>query len=189
MSKRLEDFITANRSAFDDKEPPVKAWDHIEAALAGKNKQSFLFTPLFKWSMAAAAVVLISLSVYLLMEKKPPAPLYAGVTKPADTIVIADVPEVNQFAQMIAVKQQELKMLAKEQPELYQRFSNDINQLDSSYITLKKQLGATPNRELLIEAMIQNLQLQLNVLNQQLNIINQIKQQKNYSHEKIDQAI
>jgi hypothetical protein len=34
--------------------------------------------------------------------------------------------------------------------------------------------------------MIQNLQLQLNVLNQQLNIINQIKESKKYNHEKID---
>jgi hypothetical protein len=37
---------------------------------------------------------------------------------------------------------------------------------------------------MLIEAMIQNLQLQLNVLNQQLNIIQQIKQSKNNNHEK-----
>jgi hypothetical protein len=37
---------------------------------------------------------------------------------------------------------------------------------------------------MLLEAMIQNLQLQLNVLNQQLNIIHQIKDSKKYSHEK-----
>ena len=69
------------------------------------------------------------------------------------------------------------------------RFTKDIDQLDSSYNILKNQLSATPNRELLLEAMIQNLQLQLNVLNQQLNIIHQIKQSKKYSHEKNDQTI
>ena len=62
--------------------------------------------------------------------------------------------------------------------------STDITQLDSSYKSLESQLSTTPNRELLIEAMIQNLQLQLNVLNQQLNIINQIKQSKSNSNEK-----
>jgi len=61
--------------------------------------------------------------------------------------------------------------------------------LDSSYNSLKNQLNATPNREMLLEAMIQNLQLQLNVLNQQLNIINQIKESKKYNHEKNDKNI
>jgi hypothetical protein len=56
--------------------------------------------------------------------------------------------------------------------------------LDTTYITLKKQLSIAPNKELLIEAMIQNLQLQLQVLNQQLNIINQIKKSKNDNHDK-----
>jgi phage shock protein A len=91
---------------------------------------------------------------------------------------------MNQFVKMIDTKQEELKALAKEQPELYQQFATAINQLDSSYNTLKNQLSATPNREMLLEAMIQNLQLQLNVLNQQLNIIHQIKDSKKYSHEK-----
>jgi hypothetical protein len=61
--------------------------------------------------------------------------------------------------------------------------------LDSSYNTLKDQLSATPNREMLLEAMVQNLQLQLNVLNQQLNIIHQIKEQKKYNHAKTNQNI
>ena len=93
------------------------------------------------------------------------------------------------FVKMIDTKQEELKALAKEQPELYREFTTAITQLDSSYNTLKSQLSSTPNTEMLLEAMIQNLQLQLNVLNQQLNIIHQIKESKKYSHEKIDQKI
>ena len=98
-------------------------------------------------------------------------------------------PEINQIVKMIGMKQEELKTLAAGQPELYRQFSNDLDQLDSSYNALKSELNETPNQELLLEAMIQNLQLQLNVLNQQLNIINQIKQSKKYSHEKKDQSI
>ena len=97
---------------------------------------------------------------------------------------IPGTPEVNEFAKMIVLKQEELKQVSKEQPELYSKFTKDITQLDSSYNTLKNKLGVTPNREMLIEAMIQNLELQLNVLNQQLGIIHQIKQSKKYSHEK-----
>jgi len=110
----------------------------------------------------------------------------------ADTVDINAIspeyaPQVNQIARLVAMKQEELKAMAPEQPELYRQFTTDITQLDSSYHSLKSQLNASPNPEMLIEAMIQNLQLQLNVLNQQLNIINQIKQSKKYSHENAQQ--
>ncbi len=187
MSSRLDNFIREHRDDFEDATPSPKAWQNIEAAIADKKKKQFILTPIIKWSMAAAAVLLISITVYFAVGTKKPETTYAGDVKTVDTMAVADAPEVNQFAQMIALKQQELRSLAKEQPELYEKFSKDINQLDSSYNILKKQLKATPNREILIEAMIQNLQLQLNVLNQQLNIINQIKQ-KNYSYEKVDPA-
>jgi hypothetical protein len=48
---------------------------------------------------------------------------------------------------------------------------------------LKLKLPANPNRELLLEAMLQNLQLQSELLNRQLLIIKEIKQ-KNKQYEK-----
>ena len=189
MSNKLKKFIWDNRAAFDDNAPSEKVWQNIEGTFSENKKKKFILTPIYKWSMAAAAVLVIVSGVYFFMHKnKDTATGYAVNTVVPDTIATVDAPEVNQFAKMIALKQEELRSLAKDQPELYQRFTKDIDQLDSSYNILKKQLSATPNRELLLEAMIQNLQLQLNVLNQQLNIINQIKQKK-YSHEKIDQTI
>jgi hypothetical protein len=187
---RLENFINENREAFDDKVPSAKVWEKVAAAVnEGKSKKIVQF-PLIKWSMAAAAVLLIGLSItWFATRNKKTGTELADTQIHADSIVRADAPEVNQFTQMIAVKQEELKVMAKEQPDLYRRFTTDINQLDSSYLLLKKQFSITPNREMLVEAMIQNLQLQLNVLNQQLNIIHQIKQSKKYSHEKNDQII
>lgn len=189
MSNKLKKFIWDNRKEFDDEVPSEKVWQQVEAAFTPTTKKKFILAPLYKWSMAAAAVLVISLGVYFFMYRdKTTATEYVANTIVPDTVTTFVAPEVNQFAKMIALKQEELRSLAKEQPELYQQFTKDINQLDSSYNILKSQLSATPNRELLLEAMIQNLQLQLNVLNQQLNIIHQIKQKK-YSHEKNTQAI
>lgn len=183
MSNRLKNFIGENRKAFDDEMPPEKIWQHIEASFTGKAKKRSALAPVIKWTMAAAAMLLIASGIYYINLKK-------------ETVIVAEAemaPEyasqMNQFVKMIDVKQEELKVLAKEQPALYQEFTSAITQLDSSYNTLKNQLGNTPNREMLLEAMIQNLQLQLNVLNQQLNIIHQIKQSKKYNHEKSDQSI
>ncbi len=72
-----------------------------------------------------------------------------------------------------------MKQLEKENPELYKQFVTDITKLDSSYNVLKRELPANPNREQLLEAMIRNLQVQMDLLNQQLQIIQQIKQSKN----------
>jgi hypothetical protein len=49
---------------------------------------------------------------------------------------------------------------------------------------LKKELPVNPNREQLLEAMIENLRLQTEILNQQLSIINEIKASKNNNHER-----
>ena len=191
MSKRLDDFIDNNRDAFDDEMPSVKVWENIETIVCKTNPKQNKIVPFIKWSIGAAALLLLSFSVYWLINKnkKVTPEIVASSNNNTDTVSIVDAPELNQFTQMINVKQEELKVMAKEQPELYQRFAKDITQLDSSYLILKKQWGLTPNTEVLVEAMIQNLQLQLNVLNQQLNIIQQIKQSKKKSHEKNEQVI
>ncbi len=179
MSEELEKFVSENREAFDDKMPPARVWNGIDAALTGKKKKKNL-SPIIKWSVAAAAMFTISLLVYTNVGSKK------EITGPSvdQTDNMPVTPEVRAFSKLIVLKQEELKKLSKEQPELYNKFTKDITQLDSSYKALKDQLNSTPNKEMLVEAMIQNLQLQLDVLNQQLNIIKEIKQSKKYSHEK-----
>ncbi len=190
MSNKLKNFISDNRKAFDDEVPADKVWENIEASFTEKKEKQFILAPLYKWGMAAAAVLLIASGIYFFVIKEPGQKIVTASTQTEiEKLAPEYAPQMNQFVKMIDTKQEELKLLAKEQPELYQQFTTAINQLDSSYNTLKNQLSATPNREMLLEAMIQNLQLQLNVLNQQLNIINQIKEQKKYSHEKNDQKI
>jgi septal ring factor EnvC (AmiA/AmiB activator) len=190
MSNKLKNFISDNRKAFDDEMPSGKVWENIEASFTEKKKKQFILTPLYKWSMAVAAMLILASGAYFIFIKKSvETPVVTKTETDINTLAPDYAPEMNQFVKMIDTKQEELKALAKEQPELYQQFTTAINQLDSSYNTLKNQLSATPNREMLLEAMIQNLQLQLNVLNQQLNIIHQIKDSKKYSHEKNYQSM
>ena len=190
MSNKLKNFISDNRKAFDNEMPSDKVWENIETSFTEKKKHRVVLAPFYKWSMAAAAMLVIAIGIYFVVNKKPSEPAVAIAPEPDINILAPEIaPQMNQFVKMIDSKQEELKAIAKEQPELYQQFTTAINQLDSSYNSLKNQLSATPNREMLLEAMIQNLQLQLNVLNQQLNIINQIKESKKYYHEKNDKNI
>ena len=186
---RLEEFIKQNRNAFDDEVPSNKIWDAVEASIDHKKKAKLInISSQIKWSIAAAVILLVGIGVFFKMQQKTPAvetavKIDTFSSKEIATLAPEAAPEMNEFAKLIALKQDELKKLSKEQPELYLKFTKDITQLDSTYIILKKQLSIAPNKELLIEAMIQNLQLQLQVLNQQLHIINQIKKSKNDSHE------
>ena len=192
MFRKLEKFIGDNRKEFDDEVPSANVWQNIADGLAEKQQKKFILTPLYKWSIVASILVTAGLTIFLMLNNKKPTGNFIASVK-TDSAANANnapenTPEVNEFAKLVMLKQEELKALAPEQPELYKKFTTDINQLDSSYKSLKSKLSATPNREMLIEAMIQNLQLQLNVLNQQLNIINQIKQSKKSNHEKNSQT-
>jgi len=190
MSK-LEKFIDNNRDEFDGEIPADKVWENIELAMGKKGAKKFVIAPLYKWSIAAGILIVISISIFFLKNNHKPDEVITAKNDTVDstiyTIAPEEAPQMVQFAKLIETKQEELKVYSREQPELYKKFTSDFNQLDSSYNTLKTRLSQTPNKEMLIEAMIQNLQLQLNVLNQQLNIINQIKNLKSNSNEKNNQ--
>jgi hypothetical protein len=97
--------------------------------------------------------------------------------------------EMYHYAKIVELRQKELKKIEKEEPLLYRQFSGDVNKLDSVYRSLKKQLNVNPNREQLLEAMIQNLQLQIGLLNHQLEIIKQINHSKKSAYEKAYKSV
>ena len=83
-----------------------------------------------------------------------------------------------QYTKLIANKQVELQNIAKTDPELYKEFSAETAKMDSVYRKLNNDLPTSPNPELVLRAMIKNLQIQTQVLNQQLSIIEQYNQMK-----------
>jgi hypothetical protein len=102
------------------------------------------------------------------------------VPDPRDKIITKQVKsdEPTDMFKIITTKQAELKELTKDKPYLYQEFTADLRTLESSYGVLKKQVNQTPNSDVIIKAMMQNLQLQAELLGRQLTIINNIKKDK-----------
>ncbi|HMH33435.1 MAG TPA: hypothetical protein VK543_10415 [Puia sp.] len=97
--------------------------------------------------------------------------------------------ELIHFAGLVEIKHRQLKKIEKDEPLLYRQFAGDVNKLDSVYHSLKRQLPKNPNREQLLEAMIQNLQLQMGLLNHQLDIIKQINHSKKSAYEKAYKSV
>jgi hypothetical protein len=192
MKGNLEDFIRDNRKEFDSEEPSPKLWTKIQEDLVPPQKKTvFNLVTVRRWMIAASVVIALATGTYLLLPPKSDPSVTGNIpgqeindpNKILHEINPTYAKEVYHFTQLIELKQNELKQIGKDQPELYNQFMGDIINLDSSYNALKKELPANPNREQLLEAMIQNLQLQTELLNQQLRIIKQIKQSKTSSNE------
>lgn len=184
MSSRLEQFMREHRDEFDSEAPAPQVWSQLEQELMPKKNKSKVFPmTVLRWSAAAAILVLAGLGVFHLFNgnsgsTQPP------VVKNEGDMLLKDInptyaKEVYHFTQLIELKQNELKKIEKDNPDLYKKFLGDITKLDSSYNVLKSELPTNANREQLLEAMIQNLRLQTELLNQQLQIIQQINQSKN----------
>lgn len=195
MNSNLEKFVQRNRKDFDSEIPSGRLWERIEKTIpAKKDVRRFSMRDLIKWSAAAAVFFALLTTVYFLYVKKDshekqitkevkvsPEPQYP------DEITGITPEYASQFQsvyQSVATRQQELKTAASDQPALYRQFEKDLKALDSSYKMLREQAVQTPNRDVLIRAMIQNLELQAELLNRQLQIINEIKNTKKESHEK-----
>jgi hypothetical protein len=207
MSNPLEKFVRDNRDQFDSDEPSPQVWKKLEKQLIPQKeekKQGKVITRvrvirILRLSVAAAIVILAGFGVYSLIksDKKIDTAQTDQPNKPAagsnedilNKINPAYAKEVYHFTQLIELKQSEIKQLEKDNPQLYKQFLGDINKLDSSYNALKKELPVNPNREQLLEAMIQNLRLQTELLNQQLEIIHQIKNSKSNSDESNSKSI
>jgi hypothetical protein len=92
--------------------------------------------------------------------------------------------EMYHYAKLVEIKHRELRVIKGDEPLLYKQFSADVSTLDSVYHSLQMQLPRNPNREQILEAMLQNLQLQMGLLNHQLEIIKQINHSKKTAYDK-----
>lgn len=183
MNEKLERFVKDHKKDFDQFEPPADLWNKIENQLdekqigfnaeikkAGSIRNSFLL------KIAAAIIPLIIAGIgfyqYQMKQLTELSNIDPGMAK-----------QQTHYVSLIEIKRSELKQLEKEEPQLYKEFISEIKKLDQGYQKLKMELPESPNQEETVKAMIKNLQIQTELLNQQLQIIEQInklkKEQKN----------
>lgn len=196
MSRKLKDFIDENRRAFDDELPSASAWQQIERSIGDNNTaRRSAVRSIYKWSAAAAVLFIVAATIYFVVSRKDDKKndTVKTITPAIDNGGNADISkiapeyaaEAKKIYQSIEEQQEQLKLLAKEQPQLYSQFAQDLAALDSSYRVLKLQAIQTPSHEVLIKAMLQNLQLQAELLGKQLMIIHEFNNNnKTDNHEK-----
>ncbi len=191
MSSNLEKFINRHRSDFDSEHPTEDVWKKIEATIPVKKEaKHFSISDMYKWTAVAAILCIVLTSVYFLYIRQQQKEI-ARTEQPAnrpDHLSGIDpeyTAEVTQAFRSIQTRQNELKDATAGRPELYKQFSDDLRVLDSSYRMLQTQAAQSPNRDVIMKAMIQNLQLQAELLYRQIIITTEIKNNKTQKNEKI----
>lgn len=187
MKNKLEEFVNRNRESFDSEMPENDLWKKIDKQPV---KESKVFNLLTRTEAAAVLLVLVNATIiFFLLQRKPEAS-QATTTSPSTEQVAGKEPvsedALEEISKVVEFKQAKLKEIKSANPVLYKKFIGALDQLNDAYKELEKELDTNPNKEQLLEAMIQNLSLQQELLNQQLSIYQTIKKQKN---EKISKNI
>lgn len=180
MSERLEDFIKSRRKEFDSFEPPEELWGKIEHELDRQEEQKkrprvLKLVPVLR--VAAVLLIIATAGIVFFRSRSNDVP---DISKIDPDLARKQV----QYTLIIEAKQNELLLIKAVEPQLYKEFSDEVTKLEQNYESLKNDLPTSPNREETLKAMIKNLKIQAEMLNQQLNIIQQIQQfKKEQNHE------
>ena len=177
MMNNIEEFIKANREEFDHKEPREKLWARIESDLDHSNG--------YGWIWKAAVVLLLAVCSYLIWERSQYQPLDATVASELQLDPEFLETEI-YYTQLISEQRVIVEQFDLNDPELKESFRRDLASLDTMYQELKLEYVETSNSAVL-EAMIGNLQLRMELLNEQVLILEQIKNQYRNETYKIDQ--
>jgi len=170
--KDIEDYIKKNKTDFDVDGPSDQLWGRIESALdQQKVKRTWKFP---FWLGIAASIMLIAgiFCFYKFYERSNQgqvAVINPGYTK-----------SEMKFASLIEEKKDSLLIYAKDNPDLDRKFNEDLQALDKDYMQLKKELQDSPDQKVVVRAMAQNLETQLQIVSQQLSVISQVN---NYRRE------
>jgi hypothetical protein len=165
----LEEFIQKNRDDFDVMEPTDALWPRIRRSL--RTPTVGLWDAVWVWR--AAAMIFMALSAYLVIPKNGEL-----VTAPrGNDLGAAEFKDVEAFYfQQISEKVELI--------DDYQRldglngFTHDFQQLEAMYMVLKEEMKVQPSQKVR-DAMVLNLLVQIDLLNQRLHNLETEYEQKN----------
>lgn len=156
MKDQLENFIRQNKAAFDDREPSDRVWLNIR-----KNIFSILlWNSVVVWR--AAAVLLLGLCIYLAIP--------AITDQQENRLAMNEFNDVESFyISQIADKVDQIKESRGQETGL-NGFTQDFHQLEAMYQVLKEEMKTRPSQKVK-DALVLNLLVRIDLLNQQLHKI------------------
>ena len=184
----IEKLILKNLDALNDNEPMEGHFERFESKLDRLHKKKA--TPFsIIWKVAAAVIFVImginQVSIYISPDKMP---LFAS--KEVEISLASISPEYKEvefyYTNAISVGLDQWNKFAEEgmvSTEEQTALDTEMKEFEKMYTNLQKDLQANPDDERVINAMLDYYQAKLSVINMIINKLQEIKNQKNISHE------
>jgi len=168
MKDQLEDFVRRNRSEFDDREPSPRVWQRIgaEMGFGSDNRNAMVL-----WR--AAAIFFMALSAYLLIPGMPGKARFVSVNE--NNRALQEFSDIEQFYSRQISQKVELIGQMNDIDGL-NGFTHDFHQLEAMYQVLKEEMKTRPSQKVK-DALVLNLLVRIDLLNQQLHRL-EAKQEK-----------
>lgn len=168
MKDSLKEFVDKNREAFDNKTPSEKVWKKVEANLP-QMKLVSLWNSAALWRIAAALFMGVSVVLFLSKQDKTAEKEMAyqlkGEFKDVESFY------TDEIAKRVALIDDFGGSFENDQ------FTQDFEKLDAMYQVLRDELIARPN-EKLRDALILNILVRIDLLNQQIKKLEESKEKK-----------
>jgi len=162
MDDPIDRFIKQNRGDFEENHD-LQKWDQIAKRLDKKQERKG-----YMWK--AAAVIFFACTTVLLIQK-----MNYGTQLSDES---AEIIEVEQYyTKLISQKVAEIEQY--NDSALVAEFLSESVRLDEIYHELKTKFSEDIGNDKIAAALINNLQMQIRILNLQLEILQDLKQQKN----------
>jgi len=185
--KTIDEIISRNRQAFDDKEPSEGHFERFSYKLATRLHTVAVKRSIVPYLLRAAVVaILVTLSSLYgfdhLIRPRLNNKMSLGQVSP-------EYREVeNYYIKQVSFMENEITSLdVNKNPEQKKMLDQELKSMDSTYVELQKELKANPNDQRIIKAMIEHYQTKVDVMNYILSQLKQISNEtkNSESHETV----
>lgn len=159
MKDSLKDFIDQNRDSFDNRQPKQESWERIRQHLPIKS--SSYWNSVIVWR--AAAILFLGVSMYLFFFQQG----YRGKTESAR--LKGEFVDLESFYSNQIVEKKELVTQFQSETGLTEdEVTQNLQKLEAMYQILKEEMETRPTQDVK-DALVLNLLIRIDLLNQQLN--------------------
>jgi hypothetical protein len=167
MKDSLKKFVDEHRQEFDHREASSRAWSRIESRLAGR--QVTLWNNVVLWRVAA--ILFLGLSVYFFSTRNVSQLPMRETAK-----LQGEFSDLESFySEQIEEKVELISHIQNFNDE--EQFTQDLEKLEAMYLVLREQMKSNPS-EKVKDALILNLLVRIDLLNQQIKNIEDNKKEK-----------
>ncbi len=178
--KNIEDIIRSNKDFFEDAEPSAGHFERfnrkLEIMCQGKMAKRSIVPYLLKAAVVTLLVTLSSLWTWDHFIRPSNNRMTLGQVSPQYKEV------ENYYVHQVNIMEGEIVNVdLKNNPAQKEMLMKEMKSMDSTYVSLQKELKANPNDERIINAMIEHYQTKLEVMTY---IVNQLKTIRNDNQNK-----